>query len=130
MSATDTTLFIDPRAIVRLAGDWRVPPSIDAAHIARQREFSVKTFGPGPRLNGVLDHIAKELEEARQKPSDVSEWADIIILAIDGAWRAGHSDQAIIDAVIAKQAKNESRAWPDWRTQDTDKAIEHVREPV
>ena len=103
------------------------PAAIDAVHIARQRAFSEKTFGPGARLNGVLDHIAKELEEVRKSPEDVTEWADIIILAIDGAWRSGHSPQAIIDAVIAKQAKNEARDWPDWRTADPDKAIEHVR---
>lgn len=33
----------------------------------------------------------------------------------------------IIDAIKAKQAKNEARDWPDWRTRDPDKAIEHVK---
>ncbi|MGH6882853.1 MAG: dATP/dGTP pyrophosphohydrolase domain-containing protein [Hypericibacter sp.] len=35
-----------------------------------------------------------------------------------------------MDAVVAKQAVNEQRSWPDWRTADPDKAIEHVREWV
>ncbi|ACF34277.1 DUF550 domain-containing protein [Mycobacterium phage SirDuracell] len=100
--------------------------ALDAAHLERQREFSLRTFGPGTRLNGVLDHIAKELEEVRQAPDDVTEWADILILAFDGALRSGHEPQAIIDAVKAKQAKNEARQWPDWRTQDPNKAIEHI----
>lgn len=101
--------------------------SIDASHLERQREFSLKTFGPGARTNGVLDHIAKELNEIREAPEDISEWVDVIILAFDGAWRAGWEPQQIIDAIVAKQSKNELREWPDWRTADPDKAIEHVR---
>lgn len=99
---------------------------IDAAHLERQRAFSLATFGPGARTNGVLDHIGKELQEIRDAPDDISEWVDVIILAFDGAWRAGWEPQQIIDAIIAKQAKNERRTWPDWRTSDPNKAIEHV----
>lgn len=102
-------------------------PAIDAAHIAHQREWSLRTFGPGTRIDGVLDHIAKELDEVRKAPDDLTEWADIIILALDGAQRTGAEPQAIIDAVKAKQAKNEARTWPDWRTADPSKAIEHDR---
>lgn len=101
--------------------------SIDAKHLMRQREFSLNTFGPGARTSGVLDHIAKELNEIREAPEDISEWVDVIILAFDGAWRAGWEPQQIIDAIIEKQGKNEKRKWPDWRTADPDKAIEHVR---
>lgn len=32
-----------------------------------------------------------------------------------------------MDMILAKQAKNEARDWPDWRTADPDKAIEHVK---
>jgi hypothetical protein len=32
-----------------------------------------------------------------------------------------------VNCIIAKQGKNELRDWPDWRTADPDKAIEHVR---
>lgn len=101
--------------------------SIDADHLTRQMSFSEKTFGPGPRTDGVLDHIAKELDEIRADPLDLGEWVDVIILAFDGAWRAGHTPQEIIDAVKAKQAKNEARAWPDWRDAAPGQAIEHIR---
>lgn len=74
-----------------------------------------------------VDQIAKELNEIREAPEDISEWVDVIILAFDGAWRAGWEPQQIIDATIEKQGKNENREWPDWRTADPDKAIEHVR---
>lgn len=103
------------------------PAAIDAPHIHRQRLWSHRTFGPGPRTKGIIDHMTKELREVEAAPHDLEEWADLIILAIDGAWRAGHSAQAIIDAVHAKQAKNEARTWPDWRTFSENVAIEHDR---
>lgn len=105
----------------------REEPVIDAAHIDRQRTWSRETFGPHARTAGVLAHIRKELDEVAANPGDVTEWADVIILAIDGAWRAGHEPRAIIDALIAKQAENEARTWPDWRTARQDQPIEHVR---
>jgi hypothetical protein len=97
------------------------------SHLQRQREFSERTFGPGARTAGVIDHIRKECDEVAAKPDDLSEWIDIIILALDGAWRSGASPQQIIDALVAKQDKNEARKWPDWRTMSPDKAIEHDR---
>lgn len=98
------------------------------AHLHRQRDFSARTFGPGTRTAGVLDHIRKELNEIEAKPDDVSEWVDVILLALDGAWRAGFSPEQIAQAIAAKQERNESRKWPDWRTAEPGKAIEHVRE--
>lgn len=100
---------------------------IDAAHLHRQRAFSERTFGPGPRTAGILDHIRKELIEIEADPLDLDEWVDVIILALDGAWRSGHEPQQILDAIIGKQARNEARTWPDWRTVDTNRAIEHDR---
>lgn len=101
--------------------------AIDAAHIDHQREWSEATFGPGVRA-GVLDHIRKELVEVQESGlTDLEEWVDIIILGLDGAWRAGNDGATVIAAIKAKQAKNERRTWPDWRTADRDKAIEHVR---
>jgi hypothetical protein len=97
------------------------------AHLEQQRQFSYRTFGPGPRTGGVIDHIRKELKEIEAKPLDLSEWVDLVLLSLDGAWRAGHSPADIAAAIASKQAKNEARKWPDWRTQSADKAIEHDR---
>lgn len=111
--------------------DWPVAEMSRAfdfhAHLVRQRTFSEKTFGPGPRTAGVLDHIRKELIEIEAAPADLSEWIDVVILALDGAWRAGHSPDQIIGALVVKQDRNEARVWPDWRTAPTDRAIEHDR---
>ncbi|MCH4581715.1 dATP/dGTP pyrophosphohydrolase domain-containing protein [Achromobacter xylosoxidans] len=97
------------------------------AHLARQAEFSARTFGPGARVAGVCDHIRKELIEVETSGGDLKEWVDVIILGLDGAWRSGATPQEIIAAIVAKQAKNEARTWPDWRTMDPNKAIEHQR---
>jgi hypothetical protein len=101
--------------------------AIDVAHLERQREWSSRTFGPGRRTQGVIDHIRKELAEIEDDPTDLYEWVDVLILAFDGAWRAGHESHEIIDAIKQKQLRNELRTWPDWRNASEDEAIEHVR---
>lgn len=107
--------------------DTPIPTFDLVAHLHRQKCFSLSAFGPGNRVNGVLDHITKELDEVRAKPDDLSEWVDLMLLAFDGAWRQGFSAQQITAGIEAKQTKNEGRTWPDWRTADPDKAIEHDR---
>jgi hypothetical protein len=97
-------------------------------YITEQRKFSSETFGPGARTKGVIDHIRKELTEIEAKPSDLFEWVDVIILALDGAWRAGYEPEEICDALEVKAARNKRREWPDWRTRSEDEAIEHNRE--
>lgn len=97
------------------------------AHLTRQREWSAHTFGPGLRTKGVCEHIRKELAEIEAAPSDISEWVDVIILGFDGALRTGADPETIVAAWRAKQARNEARQWPDWRTRSQDEAIEHVR---
>lgn len=98
------------------------------AHLHRQRAFSEKTFGPGTRTAGVCDHIRRELREIEAAPADITEWVDVILLALDGAWRSGATPEQIAIAIEAKQTRNELRSWPDWRTQDPNKAIEHTDE--
>ncbi|WP_395734124.1 dATP/dGTP pyrophosphohydrolase domain-containing protein [Prosthecobacter sp.] len=97
------------------------------AHLERQVKFSEKTFGPGCRTFGILDHIRKELAEIDADPMDLEEWVDVILLAFDGAWRIGAKPWEIAQAIEAKLTKNENRTWPDWRTAPAGKAIEHTR---
>jgi hypothetical protein len=100
------------------------------AHLRRHIEFSQRTFGPGARAAGVIDHIRKELREIEADPTDLKEWCDVMMLAFDGAWRSGATPEQIAAAIEAKQTKNEGRQWPDWRTAPNDRAIEHVRPPL
>lgn len=104
----------------------RPPNVIDAAFIERKREHSSRVFG-NQSYEGALDHLILEISEIRDAPGDVTEWADALLLALDGAWRAGHEPQAIIDAVHNKQVRNEVRTWQ--KPADPTKAIKHVAEP-
>lgn len=110
-------------------------------HLRRQMAFSRATYGPGERTLGVCDHIKKELLEIVEAPDDgcrSREWIDVVILGLDGLWRAleaeGYYWQEIPEQAARflrdKQAKNEQREWPDWRSAPKDKAIEHVKAVV
>ena len=97
------------------------------SYLRRQRAFSERAFGPGDRAKGVVDHIRKELVEVEADPKDLKEWIDVVTLALDGAWRAGYSPEHIVNQLDRTLTRNENRKWPDWRTADPNKAIEHVR---
>lgn len=120
---TEAKVVATARAAVS-ASDGRRFDLVDFIH--EQREFSLKTFGPGARTAGVIDHIRRELVEIEAAPDDVSEWIDVVILALDGALRAGHEPEQVAAALRTKLDKNKARKWPDWRGNE-DKAIEHVR---
>lgn len=101
-------------------------------HLIRQQmRWSHETFGPGQRTDGVLAHIAKEIEEVRAAPTDLEEWIDLVILALDGAWRS--SDDVLPEDIVSmlnyKYEKNFARRWPDWRTAAEGQPIEHIEEP-
>ena len=63
--------------------------------LIEQRLFSLKAFGPRPRLAGVHDHLSKELQELKADPQDLSEWADCLLLCFDGAMRAGATPEEL-----------------------------------
>lgn len=92
-----------------------------------QHRWSQKTFGPGSRLKGVLAHIRSELDEIEENPVDISEWADLLILAFDGALRQGFGSEEIIRAYHEKMVVCYGRTWPDWREFSQDEPIEHTR---
>lgn len=107
-------------------------------HLIRQMAWSHATFGPGTRTDGVIDHIRKELQEVQDASGDASEWVDVVILALDGLTRQlaycngprNYPDQVAeiaCNMIRRKQAKNEGRDWPDWRTAAPGKAIEHIK---
>lgn len=108
-------------------------------HLLRQMAFSHATFGPGERTAGVIDHIRKELVEVETANGDSSEWVDVVILALDGLTRRlafcngdRNNPESVAEMacgmIRGKQARNEARTWPEWRTADPNKAIEHDRE--
>jgi hypothetical protein len=95
------------------------------AYLSRQWEWSKRTFGPGKRTLGIIDHITKELREIAAKPDDLSEWVDVAILAMDGYWRHGGTPEQFMRDMQAKQDKNFARVWPAPTSEDV--AVEHDR---
>lgn len=95
-------------------------------YITRQIAWSRKTFGPGKRTEGILKHIEKEIQEVREEPDKPDEWLDIVILALDGAWRTGASVIDIIDYLVRKQEINFSRKFP--YPESEDHPSEHIEE--
>src|SRR5690348_6072780 len=105
----------------------------------KQVEWSRKTFGPplAARSLGVVDHLRKELNEIEEKPLDLAERIDAMILAFDGAWRCAMQSypkldsEAVVKTIEAaykhKMKENQKRQWPDWKTADPHKAIEHIK---
>ena len=108
-----------------------IPPAWDFLDwLARKNAWAERTFGPGDatdRVAGLSDHIRKELDELAQDPMNREEWIDLVFLALDGAYRAGATPQAVADTLEGKLLKNIRRTWPDWRTVPAGQAIEHVR---
>ena len=101
--------------------------------VSDQLMWSLKTFGPGGRQMGLIEHIGKEIDEVMgcldTQKDPLEEWVDVMILAIEGAWRSGHTPAEIALAFRRKFIKNShQRTWPDWRTKSEDEPIEHVRE--
>lgn len=105
--------------------------------VEKQIAMSRVAFGPGARTHGLRAHIAKELDEIARAPFDVEEWIDVMILAMDGAWRAAQekfpfADDVLLARLVAgtlvyKIGKNARREWPDWREVGQDAPIEHKR---
>ncbi len=94
-------------------------------YLERQAEWSNRTFGPGLRTNGILEHIRKELKEIEAKPGDLEEWIDVIILALDGYWRHYGHPLDLMRHLQDKQNKNFARRWPE--PTDEDIVVEHLR---
>lgn len=106
-----------------------------ANFIDDQKEWSEQPspngFGPGCRREGVCKHIESELAEIRSaKPGSLElliEWCDVVILALDGAWRSGFTASMICQALLLKTKINHSRKWP---ASPPDQPSMHVKTPT
>lgn len=88
-------------------------------------DWSKKTFGLETRTGGITKHIEKELQEIRLAPHDLTEWIDVIILALDGYWRAGGTPETIDQDLQSKQQINFQRKFPP--PTSPDEPTEHIR---
>ncbi|WP_457939344.1 dATP/dGTP pyrophosphohydrolase domain-containing protein [Mesorhizobium sp. 10J20-29] len=93
--------------------------------VEKHRNWSYATFGSGRQTTGLIRHIQKELEEIRQSPDDLSEWVDVMLLALDGYLRHGGTVENALRDMQAKQDKNLARRWVAATDEST--PVEHNR---
>lgn len=107
--------------------------TIISAYLTRHINWSKRTFGSGSKTTGLTKHIEKECQEIREACDQIAvsqdeilaEWIDIIILALDGYWRAGGKPHLLMAHLIQKQDINIARKWPP---SVDGEPCEHIRE--
>ena len=103
-----------------------VGPKLTALQ-AHHAKWSQATFGTDQERGpvGPLKHLAKEAQEAADRPRDISEYADCLLLILDATRRAGWTMVDLVDAAECKLIVNRERQWnvPTGK----DEPIEHVR---
>lgn len=82
-------------------------------YIQTQIKWSLKIFQQGRSDTDLIDNIQKKLDEIKNQPGKLTEWIDIIILGLDGAWRNGFAPVDIIKALREKQLINITNNEPD-----------------
>ena len=90
-------------------------------------DFTVKTMGPD-NIRGplpVVHHIHKEVQELLFDPYDIEEYADMLILILDGSRRAGYDTQDLLEAAFNKMIVNRKRKWGK---PDENGVVEHIRD--
>lgn len=101
-------------------------------YVQRQKDWSLETFGKGERTEGISEHIRHELEEIRlanHRTEKLEECIDVIILAMDMAWRLGCTPEFIEMMLDRKQMKKFSRKWPSKEVSEAnqDKPTFHIK---
>jgi hypothetical protein len=76
----------------------------------RKNRWSNETF-PQCTVKGVIDHIEREIVEIKEKPDDLEEWIDLLLLAFDGCNRIGATPYEVCKMLEYKQDKNTKRKW-------------------
>ena len=95
---------------------------------AEHAAWSQATFGSDATRDwtGPLAHLKKEILEIEDQPFDREEWADALLLLLDGARRAGFNAQGLMLAAEYKLAINKNRVW---QPPNEDGSVEHNRDP-
>jgi len=91
--------------------------------LSEQKEFSEKVFIHGT-TSSVMEHLRRETREIERKPDDLSEWADVFLLFLDGLWRNGFTFTQLFKAAQTKLKINKSRKW---KKPDAQGVVEHVK---
>lgn len=117
-----------------LAQSSALPPETTDLHILDEHHaaWSRETFGPdeGRGPQGPLKHMAQEIDECLAAPHDASEYADLLLLLLSAARRAGLSSHDLVMEGSRKLRLNHGRDWPDWRTRPKGEPVNHIKSPT
>lgn len=91
----------------------------------RAANWSDSAFGASRSPVGPLKHLAKEVREARRKPDDVMEYADMLLLIMNAAHCNGWDGSMLMEAVGLKLKVNRQRKWGALNSEGIS---EHVKE--
>jgi hypothetical protein len=83
------------------------------------------TFGGNRKPKSVIAHLAKEVMELYDDPTDLSEYADVLILTLNAAKLAGYDVNLLVLGIEAKMIINKQRKWGK---PDNNGVIEHIKE--
>ena len=74
-------------------------------------KWSDSVWGENRPPNGTVNHLVEEAAELAENPTDIMEYVDVIMLAVDGLRQAGFDFAEFTDAAIKKLAINKAREW-------------------
>lgn len=108
---------------------------LTATDVSEFYTWTQETFGSGLRTQGCVNHIRSELDEITAEPTDIEEWCDVIILALNGATRAAAHQlpdtatpediaELALSALREKMTRNYRRTW----ARSDDGLMRHVTE--
>lgn len=89
----------------------------------RIASWQAATF-PNQSLAGKLAHLCKEAGELRSAPSDLHEWADVLILFLGAAAFQGLTVSELLRLAEEKHAICKNRKWPT--SPDADGVYHHL----
>lgn len=90
----------------------------------RVAEFQSRVF-PESKTSATLAHLAREVEELRADPDDLSEFADVLILTLGAAAKQGFTPEQLLTAAHQKMDVNNLRRWS---APDAEGVCQHVEE--
>ncbi len=88
-------------------------------------EWADSIFGKDRKPEYILQHLKKEIEELIKEPSRLEEYADVGILWLNSAAKAGHNVDDLYFSMVGKMMVNKSRKWGK---PDENGVVEHLRE--
>ena len=77
-------------------------------------------------LKGVITHLECEIQEVKADPTDLEEYADIMLLVFSAFVKMGLSYNVLEKVVWDKIKKNERRKWE--ATKDPDQPVFHKKD--